>query len=125
MTETGNPITPSRVSILETLTKVTADPPKLASKSSIGFFEKIVFEIKNSWIYHPIQSSFGVLAFIVIAFYVLRAMGLISSRRLNAWGLSSDKKGGYFQLPLGGDEKAGLGALGLLGGNGNANGKAD
>lgn len=112
------------MSILETLSKVTVDPPKLASKSSIGFFEKIVFEIKNSWIYHPIQSSFGVLAFVVIAFYVLRALGVINSRRLNAWGLS-DKKGGYFQLPLGGDEKAGLGALGLLGGNGNANGKAD
>lgn len=70
------------------------------------------------------------LAFIVIAFYVLRTMGVININRhkLNAWGLSGDKKGGYFQLPLGnGDEKTGLGALGLLGGsgNGNGNGKAD
>lgn len=66
------------------------------------------------------------LAFIVIALYVLRAMGMINRQKLNAWGVSTDKKGGYFQLPLGGDEKTGLGALGLLGGGGNtANGKAD
>lgn len=119
VTETGNYITPSRVSILETLTKITADPPKLPSKSSIGFIENIFFQIKNSWIYHPIESSLGVLAFFVIALYVARALGQLNRQRMNQWGIMSKEGGkGYFHL---GDEKG----LGLLGGPAPANGKAD
>ena len=130
VTETGNPITPSRVSILETLSKVTADPPKLQSKSSIGFIENIFFQIKNSWIYHPVASSIGVSIFLVIAIYVLRVVGVLrpgkgGSGNVNAWGMS-EKKGGYFQVGSGDDKGLGglLGGLGV-GGGGNANGKAD
>lgn len=72
----------------------------------------------------------GVIAFLGVAFYVLRALGVIRrgsgaglgggvGGKLNAWGLVSEKGGkGYFQI--GGDEKG----LGLLGGN-VSNGKAD
>lgn len=105
VTETGNWITPSRVSILETLSKVTADPPKLQSKSSIGFIESIFFQIKNSWVYHPYLSSIGVIIFLVVAIYVLRAAGFLSREKINAWGLKTGGRKGYFHL--GGDEKIG------------------
>lgn len=67
---------------------------------------------------------FGCVVFAVVAFYVLRTLGIIGkggSGRLNAWGLmNGDGKGkGYFQI--GGDEKG----LGLLGGSSVPNGKAD
>lgn len=122
VTETGNYITPSRVSILETLSKVTADPPKLQSKSSIGFIENIFFQIKNSWIYHPYESSFGMFVFFIVVLYIARVSGVFKGRRINvnAWGLSTEKGKGYFHL--GSDEKTG--GLGLLGGSA-PNGKAD
>jgi len=116
VTETGNWITPSRVSILETLTKITADPPKLQSKSSIGFVENIFFQIKNSWVYHPYESSAGMLVFLLVVLYVLRTRGMVNKEKLNAWGLKDRK--GYFHLN--GNEKG----LGLLGGSAPT-GKAD
>ncbi|KAK5074977.1 hypothetical protein LTR64_001182 [Lithohypha guttulata] len=121
VTETGNYITPSRVSILETLSKITSDPPKLQSKSSIGFIENIFFQIKNSWIYHPYESSAGMLAFLSIVLYVARVTGVFKGRRINvpnAWGLTGEKGKGYFHLN--GNEKG----LGLLGGSA-PDGKAD
>jgi protein disulfide-isomerase len=57
-TSTGNPIVPSRTSILETLTKVTANPPKIKPKLTIGFIEKIFFDIKTNFREHP-YLSFG------------------------------------------------------------------
>ncbi|KAK4125551.1 thioredoxin-like protein [Parathielavia appendiculata] len=60
-TSTGNPIVPSRTSILETLTKVTASPPKLRPKLTIGFLEKIIFDIRTNFRDHPYLSSGCVL----------------------------------------------------------------
>ncbi|KAK4237096.1 thioredoxin-like protein [Achaetomium macrosporum] len=60
-TSTGNPIVPSRTSILETLTKVTANPPKIKPKLTIGFIEKIFFDIKTNFKEHPYLSSGCVL----------------------------------------------------------------
>ncbi|KAL1841983.1 hypothetical protein VTJ49DRAFT_6226 [Mycothermus thermophilus] len=60
-TSTGNPIVPSRTSILETLTKVTANPPKLKPKLTIGFFSKIIFDIRTTFRDHPYLSSGCVL----------------------------------------------------------------
>ncbi|KAK3307540.1 thioredoxin-like protein [Chaetomium strumarium] len=57
-TSTGNPIVPSRTSILETLTKVTVNPPKIKPKLTIGFIEKIFFDIKTNFREHP-YLSFG------------------------------------------------------------------
>ncbi|KAK4157313.1 thioredoxin-like protein [Chaetomidium leptoderma] len=60
-TSTGNPIVPSRTSILETINKVTASPPKLKPKLTIGFFSKIIFDIKTTFKEHPYLSSGCVL----------------------------------------------------------------
>lgn len=55
-TITGNYIVPSRTSILETLNKVTAQPPKLKPKLTISSFEKIFFDIRVTFIEHPYLS---------------------------------------------------------------------
>ncbi|KAK4100321.1 thioredoxin-like protein [Parathielavia hyrcaniae] len=60
-TSTGNPIVPSRTSILETLTKVTASPPKLKPKLTIGFVEKVIFDVRTNFRDHPYLSSGCVL----------------------------------------------------------------
>ncbi|KAK3997403.1 thioredoxin-like protein [Cladorrhinum sp. PSN332] len=55
-TSTGNPIVPSRTSILETLPKVAHNPPKLKPKLTIGAFEKFFFDIKTTFVEHPYLS---------------------------------------------------------------------
>lgn len=52
-TITGNYIIPSRTSILETLNKVTASPPKIKPKLTISSFEKIFFDIRVTFAEHP------------------------------------------------------------------------
>ncbi|GAB1316676.1 hypothetical protein MFIFM68171_06886 [Madurella fahalii] len=55
-TSTGNPIVPSRTSILETINKVTANPPKIKAKLTISAFEKVFFDIKVTFKEHPYLS---------------------------------------------------------------------
>ncbi|KAG9841779.1 thioredoxin-like protein, partial [Aureobasidium melanogenum] len=43
LTSTGNPIVPSRVSILETLPKVVASPPKISPKHKNSFFGHLIW----------------------------------------------------------------------------------
>lgn len=122
MTETGNWITPSRVSILETLTKVTAQPPKLQSKSTIGWFENIFFQIRNMGTRHPWFSVVLLIGAVIALLYIVRN-GNAVKQGLNSVGRRNKGSGGYFVL---GDEKGTGGGLGILGGGGsNANGKAD
>ncbi|ORY65555.1 thioredoxin-like protein [Pseudomassariella vexata] len=52
-TITGNYIIPSRTSILETISKVTASPPKIKPKLTISSFEKIFFDIRITFSEHP------------------------------------------------------------------------
>ncbi|KAH6634529.1 thioredoxin-like protein [Chaetomium sp. MPI-SDFR-AT-0129] len=85
LTSTGNPIVPSRTSILETINKVTANPPKLKPKLTIGFFEKIVFDIKTTLREHPFLSAGCILGV---------AFGTISWFRSRA----RKAKGGHFKL---------------------------
>ncbi|KAI0160995.1 thioredoxin-like protein [Hypoxylon sp. FL1284] len=61
MTITGSPIVPSRVSILETISKVTASPPLIKPKLTISSFEKIFFDIRVTFSEHP-YLSFGCIA---------------------------------------------------------------
>ncbi|KAI1386693.1 thioredoxin-like protein [Hypoxylon trugodes] len=61
MTITGSPIVPSRVSILETISKVTASPPLIKPKLTISSFEKIFFDIRVTFTEHP-YLSFGCIA---------------------------------------------------------------
>ncbi|KAI0841254.1 thioredoxin-like protein [Hypoxylon sp. FL0890] len=65
MTITGSPIVPSRVSILETISKVTASPPLIKPKLTISSFEKIFFDIRVTFSEHP-YLSFGCIAGIAL-----------------------------------------------------------
>ena len=47
---------PSRTSILETINKVTASPPKIKPKLTISSFEKIFFDIRLTFTEHPYLS---------------------------------------------------------------------
>jgi protein disulfide-isomerase len=102
-TSTGNPIVPSRTSILETINKVTANPPKLKPKLTIGFLEKIVFDVKTTFKEHPYLSSGCVLGI---------AFGCLSLFR----GRIRKPRGGHFRL----DDAAGNRAP-LLGVSANGN----
>lgn len=52
-TITGNYIIPSRTSILETISKVTASPPRIKPKLTISSFEKIFFDMRITFSEHP------------------------------------------------------------------------
>ncbi|KAI4758469.1 thioredoxin-like protein [Aureobasidium sp. EXF-3400] len=47
LTSTGNPIVPSRVSILETLPKVVASPPKISPKHKNSFFGHLIWTFQQ------------------------------------------------------------------------------
>ena len=80
---------PSRTSILETLPKVVASPPKISSKSSTGVIQRVFFGLRGAATGHP-WVSLGMLIGIVIGFLI--------------WGrgrIKGGKKrisGGFFQL---------------------------
>ncbi|KIW32365.1 protein disulfide-isomerase domain [Cladophialophora immunda] len=106
VTDSGAYIMPSRTSILETLPRIVANPPKLTPKSTIGAFENVFFQIRNFGTYHP-YLSFGLLIIsVILLFWVLRN-GSTIKRTL------SRNSSGYFHLD---------GKEGLLG---TTNGKAD
>ncbi|KAL2406041.1 hypothetical protein ABEF93_001734 [Exophiala dermatitidis] len=106
VTDSGAYIMPSRTSILETLSRIVANPPKLTPKSTIGTFENILFRIRNFGTYHP-YLSFGVLILTVVALLYVLKNGTSLKKNFGKSG------SGYFHL----DEKEGL--LGMT------NGKAD
>ncbi|KAH8804742.1 thioredoxin-like protein [Xylogone sp. PMI_703] len=100
-TITGNHITPSRTSILDTIPKVVISPPKIKPKSTIGSFEKFFFHLRGTISRHPWLSIGGIIAIVFGASSFLR-------RRMRR------SRGGFFRL----DEKDVL--LGS-----NTNGKVD
>ncbi|KAK6068576.1 thioredoxin [Seiridium cupressi] len=106
-TITGNYIIPSRTSILETIGKVTASPPKIKPKLTISSFEKIFFDIRMTFSEHP-YLSFGCVAGL--------ALGAASWFRGRL-----RRRGGHFRL----DENLPIKELkeGFLGNT--ANGKTD
>lgn len=52
-TITGEPIRPSRFSILDTIAKVVSNPPKIKPKSSAGTFQHIYHVFSNFCTSHP------------------------------------------------------------------------
>jgi protein disulfide-isomerase len=62
---TGNPIVPSRTSILETLPRVLANPPKISPKSSVSTIGTIFYKLRSAWSHHPWLSSIFLIAFIL------------------------------------------------------------
>ncbi|KAK3718406.1 hypothetical protein LTR37_005220 [Vermiconidia calcicola] len=112
-TITGNPIVPSRTSILETLPRIVANPPKIAPKSTTTALGHVWWVVKGQMWEHPIISgAVGVVLFGVLALWGRRAVGR---------GAASYP--GYFRV----GEKGGANAMdGLLGGNiGGQGGKKD
>ncbi|KAK3939811.1 thioredoxin domain-containing protein 5 [Diplogelasinospora grovesii] len=104
-TSTGNYIIPSRTSILETINKVTASPPKIKPKLTISSIEKIFFDIRVTFTEHPYLTMGCVLGL---------ALGLASWFR----GKLRKTARGHFRL---GEETT---KAPLLGGV-NTNGKVD
>ncbi|CZR62293.1 related to thioredoxin domain containing protein 5 precursor [Phialocephala subalpina] len=100
-TITGNYIMASRTSILETIPKVVASPPKIKPKSTIGNFEKFFFDVRSTISSHPYLSVGGIIGVAIVAVMYWR-------KRVRR------SRGGFFKL----DEKDGL-----LGGS--MNGKTD
>lgn len=104
MTESGNYVLPSRTSILETLPKVVANPPKLSSKSSAGIIKQVYFALTSPLASHP-WVSLGLIIGVAIS--------------VSMWGKGRIRKtrggtGGFLHLD---------GKEGLL--NGGGYGKAD
>ncbi|EME79115.1 uncharacterized protein MYCFIDRAFT_51000 [Pseudocercospora fijiensis CIRAD86] len=106
VTMTGNPIVPSRTSILETLPRIVANPPKIAAKSTTNAIGHIWWAVKGQIWEHPLVSG-GILIGMLLG-------GFIWGRR------HLPRAGGYIRL----DEK-GSGMNGLLGGNSGQGGKVD
>lgn len=104
-TATGNPIVPSRTSILETLPRIVANPPKISPKSTTTALGHVWWVLRGQMYEHPIISaSIGLLMFI----------GLAMWSKKHVWRQSERVKGyGYFKV----GEKGGP-MDGLLGGSG-------
>ncbi|PPJ60971.1 hypothetical protein CBER1_11815 [Cercospora berteroae] len=105
VTMTGNPIVPSRTSILETLPRIVANPPKISPKSTTNAIGHVWWVIKGNVGRHPFVSV-GLLIGVLI-------VGALYGRK------HLPGRGGYIRL----DEKGGH-MNGLLGGN-SVGGKTD
>lgn len=90
-TITGNFIMASRTSILETIPKVVASPPKIKPKSTISNFEKFFFDIRGAISGHPILSIGTIVG-------IMLSVAWYGRRRIRR------SRGGFFRL----DEKDGL-----------------
>ncbi|RYP15266.1 hypothetical protein DL767_010344 [Monosporascus sp. MG133] len=71
-TITGNYIIPSRTSILETISKVTASPPEIKPKLTISSIEKIIFDIRMTLFEHPYLSGGCILGLTLGVFSLFR-----------------------------------------------------
>ena len=112
MTSNGGFIVPSRTSILETLPKIVATPPKLKAKSTTSSLENAFFQLRAYSTAHP-YVSLGLLIGIVVGL-LLWGRGRLK-RVKNGNTNTAAPAGGFFRL----DGKEGL--LGV----GSANGKVD
>ena len=128
---TGNPIVPSRSSILETLPKIVSDPPQLQPKSSASKLEHLFLRLRNMYSTHPaIFISCIVLILLASAIWgkgvigrhrrrggLNRGLGLVSGEKTNGIATVGGGAPGYFHL----DSKENL----IGNGTTNANGKVD
>ena len=109
-TMTGNPIVPSRTSILETLPRIVANPPKISPKSTTTALGHVWWVLRGQMFEHPILFSIIALVLIGLTAWSKRAM----------WKGDKAKGYGYFKV----GEKGGP-MDGLLGGNFAGSEKAD
>ena len=108
VTMTGNQIVPSRTSILETLPRIVASPPKIAPKSTTTALGHVWWVLRGQALNHPLVSAGMAIGMLI---------GLAMWSRKQAWRVS--ERGGYFRV----GEKGGP-MDGLLGGSG-PQGKVD
>lgn len=112
VTMTGNQIVPSRTSILETLPRIVANPPKIAPKRTMSAVGHVWWVVRGQVLGHPlISAGLAVALLIAVAIWSRRAV----------WR-AGERGGGYFRV----GEKAGPmdGLLGV-GGGGQGQGKVD
>ncbi|KAK3051171.1 hypothetical protein LTR09_007567 [Extremus antarcticus] len=108
-TMTGNAMVPSRTSILETLPRIVANPPKIAPKSTTTALGHVWWVVRGQLMEHPVVSGVvGLIMFVVLAIW---------GRRVAAKGA---EKAGYFRV----GEKGGA-MDGLLGAGAVNGGKKD
>lgn len=117
VTMTGNPILPSRSSILETLRRIVSSPPKISPKRTMSVFGHAWWVIKGQILEHPFLSAgLGLLS---LAAFVWWSRRVVSLRAV-------ERGYGYFRV---GEKGAGGGPMdGLLGvgsGGGQQAGKKD
>ncbi|GAB7364786.1 hypothetical protein MBLNU230_g5583t1 [Neophaeotheca triangularis] len=115
VTTTGNPIVPSRTSILETLPRIVSNPPKLVAKSTATPLGHLWWVVRGGFGGHPVLSILGLVGLILT--------GLVYGRKrlLRGRGRSGSDAGGFFKVGI--SEKGLGGAMdGLLGGNHGVNG---
>lgn len=109
MTDAGGYIVPSRTSILETIPRVIATPPKLKPKSTTGALENAFFHFRAGMTSHPWLTLALLIGFVL-------GTGMYGRNRIRkvrgGWGSGA----GFFQV--------GDGEKGLLNG-GAAGGKVD
>ncbi|KAI9658514.1 MAG: hypothetical protein M1831_003952 [Alyxoria varia] len=96
-TFTGNPIVPSRTSILETLPKVVVNPPKLPPKATGSHISHFFFRIRRAFTIHPFVSvpvSLGMVLVLLLVQRLLRRRGIRLSNTGRALGFNMDSKEG-------------------------------
>lgn len=123
-TSSGANIMPSRTSILETIPLVISDPPKLRSKSTIGFFEGTFFHTRSFVSGHPILSIGIIVVFLFTAFVSYRRKAF----KRSSFGFGGNNSGGILGYVTGSSSSGGGffrldGKEGLL--NGGSTGKVD
>lgn len=126
-TISGAPIMPSRTSILETIPKVIATPPKIASKHTTGFLQRTFFGIRGLSSSHPWISTLLLLG-IVVGVYGWFKRRLLTGSGAGGPGWSSNTGGGAWNSSHhhhhhghghhNGGSGTGWGFPGLLGGGG-------
>ena len=92
-TISGAYIVPSRTSILETIPKVVASPPKISSKSSTGAVQRVFFGFTGLTSSHPWLSAIILIAGLVIGW--MYGKGRVGRRRgisLGSGFLGMDEK---------------------------------
>ncbi len=117
LTTFGNPIVPSRTSILETLPRIVANPPKLSPKSTTTALGHVWWVIRGQIYEHPIISACLSVVVVVAMFLWSRKIQVLPWR-----SLGGERGYGYFKVGMG--EKGSSPMDGLLG-VGGQQGKKD
>ncbi|KAK4959916.1 hypothetical protein LTR10_002804 [Elasticomyces elasticus] len=108
VTATGNPIVPSRTSILETLPRVVGSPPKIGSKRTMSVGGHAWWVFRGQVVEHPVVSAGVGIGLLV---------GIVVLARRGGRQVGMDRLPSYFQV----GEKGGMD--GLLGGNAGSGGQ--